>query len=111
MSGPKYSDYVLERQRLLIIKAQLEAELERSQCEQIIENINNCIEKSNIYFSQINIEKYEENISDAEKIIKSTAITIELKKLISELKTNISTQYIIDQNRRWIQKQPHFYCV
>ena len=51
MSGPKYSDYVLERQRLLIIKAQLEAELERSQCEQIIENINNCIEKSNIYFS------------------------------------------------------------
>lgn len=98
MSGPKYSDYVLERQRLLIIKAQLEAELERSQCEQIIENINNCIEKSNIYFSQINIEKYEENISDAEKIIKSTAITIELKKLISELKTNISTQYIIKGN-------------
>lgn len=26
MSGPKYSDYVLERQRLLIIKAQLEAD-------------------------------------------------------------------------------------
>ena len=55
MSGPKYSDYVLERQRLLIIKAQLEAELEQSQCEQIIENINACIEKSKSYFSQIDI--------------------------------------------------------
>lgn len=98
MSGPKYSDYVLERQRLLIIKAQLEAELERSQCEQIIENINNCIEKSNIYFSQINIERYEENISDAEKIIKPTAITSELKKLIAELKANITKKYAIKGN-------------
>lgn len=97
MSGPKYSDYVLERQRLLIIKAQLEAELERNQCEQIIKDINACIKKSDLYCSQTDIEKYEENISAAEEIIQSPIIG-ELKKLIAELKVNITEEYAIKGN-------------
>lgn len=98
MSGPKYSDYVLERQRLLIIKAQLEAELEQRQCEQIIENINACIEKSKSYFSQIDIEKYERNIATAEEILQSNTLTNEAKKLIAELKTIIGKNYAIKGN-------------
>ena len=66
MSGPKYSDYVLERQRLLQIQAQLEAELERSKCNQITEQINECLERSDLYFSQIDIAKFEKNITTAE---------------------------------------------
>lgn len=98
MSGPKYSDYVLERQRLLMIKAQLEAELERSKCVQIIENINVCIEKNNLYFSQIDIEKYDRNISVAEEIVKTNILINELKRLIIELKTNLEKKYAIKGN-------------
>ncbi|SCN23512.1 hypothetical protein N3C_1339 [Clostridium sp. N3C] len=32
MSGPKYSEFQLQRQRLLIIQKQLEAELEHQRC-------------------------------------------------------------------------------
>ena len=66
MSGPKYSDYVLERQRLLQIQAQLEAELEFGKCRQITTQINECVDKSKLYFSQINIAQFENNIASAE---------------------------------------------
>lgn len=98
MSGPKYSDYVLERQRLLQIQAQLEAELERSKCNQITEQINECIERSDLYFSQIDIAKFERNITTAEEIVQSKTVLNELKKLISELKKEIAKSYGIKGN-------------
>ena len=81
MSGPKYSDYVLERQRLLQIQAQLEAELERSKCNQITEQINECLERSDLYFSQIDISKYEKNVATAEDIVQSKTVELRLKEL------------------------------
>ena len=98
MSGPKYSDYVLERQRLLQIQAQLEAELERSKCNQITEQINECLERSDLYFSQIDITKFEKNITTAEEIVQSKTVLNELKKLISELKKEIAKSYGIKGN-------------
>lgn len=98
MSGPKYSDYVLERQRLLQIQAQLEAELERSKCNQITEQINECLERSDLYFSQIDIAKFEKNITTAEEIVQSKTVLNELKKLISELKKEIAKSYGIKGN-------------
>jgi len=98
MSGPKYSDYVLERQRLLQIQAQLEAELEHSKCKQIEVQIKECIDRSNLYFSQINVEKYEKNVSTAEKIIQSKTLITEIKKLIAELKLEIAKSFGIKGN-------------
>lgn len=97
MSGPKYSDYVIERRRLLMIKAQLEAELERSQCNQIINEINECIDKSNLYFAKIDFEKYDKSVSVAAEIISSTTLN-ELKKLIAELKNTIGKKYAVKGN-------------
>lgn len=97
MSGPKYSDYVIERRRLLMIKAQLEAELERSQCNQIINEINECIDKSKLYFAQIDVEKYDKSIAVAEEIIESNTLN-EAKKLIAELKNTIAKEYAIKGN-------------
>ena len=98
MSGPKYSDYVLERQRLLQIQAQLEAELERSKCNQITEQINECLERSNLYFSQIDIVQYEKNITTAEEIVQSKTVLNELKKLISELRKEIAKSFVAKGN-------------
>lgn len=93
MSGPKYSDYVLERQRLLQIKAQLEADLEASKCNQIKEQINDCIERSSLFFSNIDISKFENNIATADEIMQSNAVSKELKKLIADLKNEITKSY------------------
>lgn len=98
MSGPKYSDYVLERQRLLQIKAQLEAELEASKCNQIKEQINDCVERSNLFFSNIDISKFENNITTADEIMQSNAISKELKKLITELKNESKKSYSFKGN-------------
>ena len=98
MSGPKYSDYVLERQRLLQIQAQLEAELEKSKCNHLKEQINECLERSDLYFSQIDISKYEKNVATAEDIIQSKTVLNELKKLIKELKAEIGKSYGIKGN-------------
>lgn len=98
MSGPKYSDYVLERQRLLQIKAQLEAELEASKCNQIKEQINDCLEKSNLFFSDIDISKFENNIATADEIMQSNVVSKELKKLIADLKNEIAKSYSLNGN-------------
>lgn len=93
MSGPKYSDYVLERQRLLQIQAQLEAELEKSKCAQLKKQIDECIERSDLYFAQIDIVKFEKNISTAEEIVLSKTVLNELKRLIAELKIEIAKTF------------------
>lgn len=98
MSGPKYSDYVLERQRLLQIQAQLEAELEFGKCRQITTQINECVDKSKLYFSQINIAQFENNIASAECVVQSKTILNELKKLVGELKVELSKHFNIEGN-------------
>lgn len=98
MSGPKYSDYVLERQRLLQIQAQLEAELEFAKCRQVTNQINECIDRSDLYFSQVNVTQFEKNIASAEGVVLSKTILNELKKLIVELKLELSKHFNIDGN-------------
>lgn len=87
MSGPKYTDFIIERQRLLIIKAQLEAEIEKAKCIQITEAINDCIKNIDLFFQKINIQKFENNISKADEVVKNKTLIEELKTLIEELKT------------------------
>ncbi len=86
MSGPKYADYVIERQRLLAIKAQLEAEIEKGKCVQIRQEIDRCIEENERYFSMVDTEKLEKNIKEASTILSGDTLIKEAEKLTNEIK-------------------------
>ena len=85
MSGPKYSEVFLERRRLLMLKAQLEAEIEKQKCAQIISNINASIENCNELISTIDTDKYCKLIQTADSIVKNKTVINEIRKLIEEM--------------------------
>lgn len=109
MSGPKYADFEIELQRLCIIKAQLEAQLERSKCAQLTISINKCIKNSEDVISKIDITKYEDAISAAEDVVKNKSVLNQLKKLVIELKSTIAESYAIKGNSKALTHVLHVY--
>lgn len=98
VSGPKYTDFVVERQRLLAIKAKLEAEIERGKCAQLSASISECIEKSDVFIAKIDFNRYEKAITEAEKVIKNDEVIHQFKDLIENIKSEITQSYVAKGN-------------
>ena len=86
MSGPKYTDYEIERQRLLILAAELEAEIEKKKREQIIASINECKNNIKALISRISVDRFESVLKDAKNNNCSQNLIHECAVLLNEFK-------------------------
>lgn len=91
MSGPKYSDIELERERQEMLRRQLEAEIEAAKCRELREEINQVISQTNSRIARLDIARIENNMkmADAE---------MEDKELIDDLASHIQMLRSLENN-------------
>ena len=93
MSGPKYTDYELEYRQLLVIKAKLEAEIERGKCEELKQALKKCEDKLKKQAAQIDIGHCEQLLKTAKQVIPSNRLISEISKLLNDVKSIKSVTY------------------
>jgi len=95
MSGPKYSTAELERQRLLMIKKQLEEELENAKCAELMTNIKTSLSKLKSFTEDVDTQKYLKWVDDAEKLLPNNKSIKEIRKQIKCLNELVLIQYSV----------------
>ena len=101
MSGPKYSDIILERERQEMLRRQLEAEIEAAKCRELTSKIKSLNEQTSGQISRIDTGKLEENIKRASEEVEDKDLISGLKHQIQDLKelSDLSPQISGDSNR------------
>ena len=86
MSGPKYSDIILERERQEMLRLQLEAEIEAAKCRELKTEIKSLTDQTSTQINRVDIEKLEENIIKASEELDDKELISVLKQQLQSLK-------------------------
>ena len=86
MSGPKYSDIILERERQEMLRRQLEAEIEAAKCSELKAKIRSLTNQTSTQINRIDTGKLEENIKRASEEVEDKELITALKRQLELLK-------------------------